>query len=194
MASSIDICNLALQWCGQPRITSLLTPTNALEELCALNYPLARDACLEEHAWSFALKRVILDPTNIDPVWGDGFTFQIPTDAITVLRVFSIQDHQSNQIPGWRKEGGVIYAKWDEAYAIIISRETNTNLYSPTFVQALAARLAMDIAIPLTDSMQLMTTMREQYAIKLREAVSADGIQGSREIFLAEDLINVRSI
>ena len=193
MASSIDICNLALQWCGQPRITSLLDPSNNLEELCALNYPLARDACLEEHAWSFALKRVILDPTNIDPAWGDGFTFQIPADAITVLRVFPCEDHQSNQTKGWRKEGGLIYSPWDEAYAVIISRETNTNLFSPTFVQALAARIAMDIAIPLTDSMKLQDTMRQQYALKMKEAVSADGIQGAREVMLAETLINVRS-
>jgi len=193
MASSIDICNLALQWCGQPRITSLLTPDNTLEELCALNYPLARDACFEEHAWSFALKRVILDPTGIDPVWGDGYNFQIPADALTIVRVFPSQNHRSNQTPGWRREAGVIYSTYAEAYAVIVSRDTPTDVFSATFVQALASRIAMEIAVPLTDSLNLMNAMREQYAIKLREAVAADGIQGAREMTLAETLINVRS-
>ena len=193
MASELDICNLALQWLGQDPITNLLAPTNRPEQLCALNYPLARDAFLEEHMWSFALKRAVLNPTGNTPEWGDGFEFQVPANTMAIWRLYdSAQYNNQVQPEFWRREGNYVYSTSANAYALIGTYVTDTTRFSPTFVQALASRLAMDLAIPMTENVGLMQQMQGQFAIKAREAVAADGFQGRRETIKAERLLTAR--
>ena len=193
MASELDICNLALQWVGQPPITNLLAPTNRPEQMCALNYPIVRDACLNEHAWSFATRIEVLTPTGNAPAWGTDTEFQTPTDTLTVLRLYDNPGLTTPIQPeNWGRRGRVIYSSSKVAYAQLIVRETDTTLYPPVFVHALAARLAAELAIGMTDSLNLADYLANQYQVKIREAVASDSIQGRRERFTATRLINAR--
>lgn len=67
-ATNVDIANGALAAIGEgPKVTALTpTPTGGpLAALCATLLPLARDAVLEAHPWSFASKRAELVPVRL---------------------------------------------------------------------------------------------------------------------------------
>jgi hypothetical protein len=60
------------------------------------------------------------------------------------------------------------------------------------FVQALAARMAAELAIPLSENAQLQGTMWQLYGTKLAEAAARDGQQGSNEYITQRRLTGVR--
>lgn len=182
MASSeTSICNQALGWLGQEPITSLNDPSRTAE-LCKINYDPLRETVLEEGNWSFALKRWVLDNPVVDTPddWGDYFRFPVPADQLLVVGVFPT-DQERDQIKDWRVEDNHILASQDTIFVRTIANVTDVPRFTKTFIQALAARLAADLAIPITQSRTLQQDMWALYTAKLDEALAADGKQGARE-------------
>ena len=193
MASSeVEICNLALSWLAGNLITSLDDET-VEAKLCKANYPLSRDAVLEAGAWTFATKRYALTPEVDEPAWGYGKRFTIPPEIITVLEVTEspTKPNGANTLD-WRREGNYIVANVDKVYVKAVFRETQVPRYPPAFVQALAARIAADIAIPLTESREMMQVMEARYKDRLYQALGTDGIQGKVDIADATKLTGFR--
>lgn len=189
MASVEDICNLALSWLGASMITSLAD--NSTEaKLCKVNYPLIRDAVLEASDWSFAIKRAKIDPLLTGPVFGGYRRFPIPPDSLRVLSV-SANENDSRRID-WRVEEDHVLANNEIIYIRYIFRVRDPKVYSPLFVQALAARIAADLAIPIAESRTLRNENWDLYMAKLREATANDGIQGKHDSFRSDTLIRVR--
>lgn len=88
MSSEVDICNIALARIGDTATVASLYPPegSAQAEHCARFYPIARDAILEMHAWSFATRRATLPLLNVTmPPWK--YVYQMPGDVINVLAV-----------------------------------------------------------------------------------------------------------
>lgn len=217
MASQVSICNQALGWLGANLITSL-DDDNKEAALCKANYDDIRDAVLEEREWTFAVRRITLAPLVLTPVYGYANQFLLPSDVIRVLNVpdTSFGDtlsffqsgfggvhqgpDQQPQLPTFRKEsieqpsatGNVVLANTDQLIMRVIWRVTNIGLYSPMFIQALAARIAADLAIPLTQNRVLQKDMWALWDMKLRRASSMDGIQGKMEVKRANAVQRVR--
>lgn len=88
---AVEICNLALTHVGEaPKITSLDPGVDASTEaeVCAQLYPVARDAVLEKHTWSFATKFVELVELTKDSTrtaWD--YAYRIPDDMASVISV-----------------------------------------------------------------------------------------------------------
>ncbi len=189
MASVEDICNLALSWLGASMITSLAD--NSTEaKLCKVNYPLIRDAVLEAADWSFAIKRATMDPLSTGPVFGRYRRFPIPPDSLRVLSV-SESENDSRRID-WRVEENHVLAGGEIIYLRYIFRAKDPKVYSPLFVQALSARIAADLAIPIADSRTLRNENWDLYMAKLREATANDGIQGKHDFIRSDTLIRAR--
>ena len=92
MASAVDICNIGLSMLGaEAQVASINPPDGSVEAgYCARFYPLARKELLEDHAWSFAKKRVELaEVTNDSTVWD--YAYALPSDCLKSLRVLSLQ-------------------------------------------------------------------------------------------------------
>ena len=218
MASQVSICNLALGWIGANLITSL-DDDNREAQLCKTNFADIRDAVLEEREWTFAVRRLSLAPTVLKPVYGYGNQFLLPPDVIRVLNIpdttfgdtlsfftGAIRQAQQGpdqqpQLPVWRKEsvdqpgtlvGQVILANTDQLLVRVIWRVTNIDLWSPMFIHAVAARIAADLAIPLTQNRTLQSDMWNLYDLKLRKAAVMDGMQGRMEIKRSEAIQRVR--
>ena len=85
-ASEVDISNMALGWLGADRITSL-DDESVEAQLCKLNYPRSRDVVLEDVEWTFAVRRFILSPDPVVPLFNWGKKFLIPTEVLRVLTV-----------------------------------------------------------------------------------------------------------
>ncbi len=210
--SSVSICNQALGWLGEDSIITLDPPiTTKSQQLCADNYPDLRDAVLEEREWTFAVRRFELTPLVATPVYGYPNQFLLPNEVLRVLNlpwgstdIFGgllglaggASADLQQQFPDWRVEsidsGTVVLANLDRIRIRCIVRIVNEKLWSPMFVQSLAARIAADLAMPLTNNRVLQKDMWNLYEMKLGKAATMDGMQGSNEIKRSDRLINVR--
>lgn len=212
--SEVAICNIALSWLGGDLIISLDDET-VEAKLCKANYAPLRDAVLEEREWTFAVKRIELAALQAVPLYGFDKAFQIPPATIRVLQVsragedvttgnaFSNTGVASSSRGGtgmgretrieWNREQDTVVANSaDRIFARVITRITDTTKFSSAFDQALAARIAMDIAIPLTNSEKLQQSMAGMYGEKMRLAAGSDGMQGRSFNVRSDSLTIVR--
>ncbi len=193
--SEVSICNLALSWLGQPAITSLDDQsTNA--ELCKLNYPHLRDVLLSERQWVFAVLRHTSETAD-KPEFGEGFKHSIPPEYLRVSRVYrNVEAFDPNKwrtALGWRREGEFIIAVEEIIYMWGTQQLTDTGLFSPMFTQALAARIAADLCMPITENSTLQSKMYQLYLAKLSDAAASDAVQGANEVIQANRLLDART-
>lgn len=207
--SAVSICNQALGWLGADTITSLNDETKEAQ-LCKDNFDELRDAVLLEREWTFAVRRLILTPLLADPVYGYEHQFLLPTDVLRALNIPTSLGtfgglpflaggggaDTDQGLPDWRVEnsadGNVILANVERIRLRVIWRVVNEKLWSPMFVQALAGRIAADLAMPLVNSRLLQKDMWALYEMKLAKATTMDGMQGRHEVKRSDQLINVR--
>lgn len=198
MATVVSICNQAMGWLGANPITSLNDNTTE-SRLCSANYDDLRRAVLEDVAWTFAAGRMRLDAIAADDDvddWGERDRFKIKNldKVITINRVYYDQK-EDLQADDWIREGEYISipALGSRYLFIKYTKDIeNPRLFPPGFVQALAARLAADLAIPITQSRQLQEDMWALYSAKVKSAAANDGSQGSNERIERSRLVRVR--
>ena len=190
--SEVSICNQGLSWLGQDSIASLEDDSDTAK-LCKANYGPLRDAVLTEVAWTFATGRLISITADLDD-WGQRYKHAIPHDWLQVLRVYrNVSSDRKLKSDGWVREGSFILSKDATVYMWGIKRIADTSLFSPAFAQCLAARIAADICVGVTENLTLQGTMYQLYGAKLKEAAISDGIQGSNEVIESNTLIDARS-
>ncbi|MFV2057288.1 MAG: hypothetical protein ACC707_12525 [Thiohalomonadales bacterium] len=210
--SPVEICNLALGWLGGDLIISL-DDESVEAKLCKANYALLRDAVLEEREWTFAVKR--LEPAQLvtGPLYGFDNAFQIPPEVLRVLQVSRagtvvdgalIEGSFLSATRGgtgtgretrieWNREGDQIMANnADRIFIRALIRIEDTTKFSPSFDQAFAARMAMELSIPITNSRALQKDMASLYAEKMRLAAATDGLQGRSQRVRADAFTVVR--
>lgn len=205
MASEVSICNQAISWLGGKPIISLNDGTTEAN-LCKANYEHLRDVVLEAKAWTFAIKRLQLARLSVDPVYGFSAAFAVPSDAITILQASVAASGISTTGPGsgssdgngdaqrtiWQREGETIVCNEEAMFARYTCRITDPTKFSPGFVQALAARIAREIALPLTHSQTLEDKMVNKYDNALADGGTFDGLQGRSNKIISNALTRVR--
>jgi hypothetical protein len=178
MPSAVEICNLALGWCGADSIASL-DEASVAGRLCKTNYPMLRDAVMEEANWSFAVQRSLLEtPATPPPAFGWTSRYVLPS---TVLRVVDVYVTESGDID-FVVEGREVLCDADDGVNLrAIHRVEDPTRFSPEFVIALAHRLASVLAVPLTENRSLQADHFQLYRATLRAAGTLDGMQGRGE-------------
>ena len=181
MSSEVSICNQALSWLGVSPILTLDDNTKAAQ-LCKANYAQLRDTVLEEANWTFATKRFIFSTPEVPgPAYGYSNSFIVPTTVLLVLECNNNAEPQGNYDLNWRYEENRILTDADKVYAKCIIQITDPKKFTNTFRQALASRIAAELATPLTESSTKETKMWKLYFGKLGVASSVDGMQGSSD-------------
>ena len=175
--STVSICNLALSWLGVAPITALTDDTDEAR-LCSRLYDYTRDAVLEATDWTFAMKRTTLTPEAVTPAFGYSYQFIVPSTHLRNVTVSDDVKRPSENTLDWVQEDNRILCDATKIYVRYISQVTDPTKFSSQFMHALAARLAMDMAIPLTESRSLADAMVKLYQSKLSGATSSDGRQG----------------
>ncbi len=195
MTSATDICNMALGYLGAERISNFENPKTKNEQLCQLFYPLVRDELLESRDWSFLIKRAVIEAEPIPkPEWGFGNGFIPPVDSVRILEVRdndSTDRYSANSL-NWALEYGVIVAKADKVYIRYITGLAPTTAYSGQFIVALAAELACQMCIQITENRTLKQDLMMVAADKLAKAAATDGLQGRSEQIRASTLTQAR--
>lgn len=184
-ASEVGICNSALLKCGADRIASL-TENSKPARLCKEQYAKMRDEVLVGHPWKFAIKRVELAQVEATPAFGYDYNYALPTDCLRVLPDPEYDDLE------YKIEGQYLLTNDPEFSIKYISQVTEAGYFPPLFAEALACRLAADLAYPLAQSNTLMDAMMKAYQFQLKTARSVDSQQGTPPDLVSDQWRNAR--
>jgi hypothetical protein len=167
MASLVAIWNKALSGClGERAAISQPDEQSAAAAVCRLHYEITRDTLLASHDWTFARRRSSLaDLGNPPRLWA--YRYQLPSDCIRDRRITPASTGQAvryevaSDVDDQGGEIQVLYTNVAAPELVYTARITNTELYPPIFVEALAWSLAAAAADTITAD-----TRRQERAIK----------------------------
>lgn len=185
MASSIEICNLALGNIRAGSINSFDEPS-AQAQQCKLRYPVTRDFLLAESPWNFTHNiepLALLENASFD-VFNWVYTYQYPSDCLHInrlilnfesvtsttgaLRTRHIEDiytpdlqsripHQIMTVNNKR----VIVCNEPDLRISYRARVEDPNLWSASFIKVFEYYLAAELAIPIVGG-ELGRALREE--------------------------------
>jgi hypothetical protein len=172
MATDADICNLALGFLGDRGTVSSIDPPEGSIQAghCQRFYPIARDTLLQDRNWGFATRRA--QPAGLEVEIGQWFyEYALPADTLDVIAVVpseSVVDYSALLYQGavfsevvaklqaqpYTVESAddgtpIIYTNQPEATILYVVRVTDTDRFTPMFVNALARLLASYLAGPV---------------------------------------------
>lgn len=186
VTSEIQIVNSALNKLGAELISSFNDQTKQAR-IAKTQYPILRDEVLRSHPWNFAIKKAELAVLNETPVFEYTVASQIPGDSLRILNV-NIANYE------FAIEGRKLYSNFSPVQIRYIYRNETVAEYDANFVEALAYRIAADMAYPLVQSRQLSQDMMSAYEMFVSRARSFDSQEGSPESLEADTWIRSRTI
>jgi hypothetical protein len=174
-----DVANMSLGILVEAPIDSLDDNTKA-GRLLNLHYETTRQSELMKNPWSFAIFRVELDAEDDAPT-GEAYRYgyPVPEDALRVLPLTDTGEAEAARIP-FKQEGGLILTNYSGPRLVrYIGNLTDPADWDPLFVEALAARLAMKIAMPLTNKPSVLQGAQVVYNEAISEARRVNSIMAS---------------
>jgi hypothetical protein len=171
--SRVSICNSALLKLGAERITAL-DGSSKEARICEEQYEKMRDLVLQDHPWNFALVRVELASTSNTPVFEWDYEFQLPVDCLRVIRMQE-RDYE------FVVEGKKLLTNYDTCKILYISKVEYEANFTAYFAEALAMRLASDLAYNLIQNPGLAGQFLNEYKQFIRDARSIDAQEGTPE-------------
>lgn len=173
MSSDVEICNIALSRvaCTQPIVS--FTEKSKAAELCRVFYGPLRELVLQAFPWPFAESIVALASLGT-PAPGWAFRYRYPADCLKVRdivvpgqRMTMTSDQRIPYKIGFDVGGRVIHTDQPEAACRFTFKVEDSTFFDPQFSDALAWRLAMDLALPLSSKPDLQQFATQQYNLAL---------------------------
>lgn len=182
MASEVTICNLALSHLGDDRISSLDDPTRQ-GRACKLHYVLTRDAVLRDHPWNFATRREYLALlAGAAPVGWD-YAYAYPSDCLFAREIWqTVVLEQPTPFEVLTSGTGRVLVT-NEANAVLeyTARIADTTQFDALFIDALSYKLAAELAMPLTRSVQIAQAQLSLYMSRMAQAATIDSREGRKD-------------
>jgi hypothetical protein len=199
MASSVDICNLALSHIAQGTVIKSIDPPDGTfpAEVCAQHYPTARDLLLEMHAWRFATSRA--KPAAVESpsdVWN--YAYDLPTGLIRPLVLLapgepdSSKGHRFTVELDYVTDDVILLANISEPTLRFIKRVEKTSRFTPGFVHALSWLLAHFIAGPITKKSSIVESTFKVFQAQFAMAAGMNAMAGddsSYKVFMPDSLM-----
>lgn len=189
MASKVKICNMALTKLGVSPITALTDNTIEARTCNILYEDIAREI-MTEGAFSSTIFRETLNLTTNTPDFGFTYEFQLPTDP-ECLRVLAIDEEKPGDYE-YRIENDKLLANNSTMEIKYIGYLTNSGDYDEMLKRVIVAKLAAEMAYPLTGSASLADRMYQKYLREFEDAKSVDGQNGSNQYIITTDLTDIR--
>ncbi len=179
MTSEVSIINRALEKIGAEPITDRADDSKRARA-ANRHFDLTRDLVLVSHPWNFAIKRARIAADTNTPAWGYDNAFPLPTDCLKVIEVDGETDWR---VEAHERGGAEVRAVLANAAGPLdiryIARITDTTLYSPQFVDALATLLAAELAYELAANRSLAADLRAAFERGIRRAALIDAQEGT---------------
>jgi hypothetical protein len=186
--TDIEICNMALGFCGKDGIAAFEDDSTEARA-CKAFYAGIRDKVLEDRIWSFAKEQYILAPVAGAPLFGFTKKFQLPGE---VVRVHRADDGSGDYRMIWDLPGRHILTDAEQVFITAVKKIEDTSLFSPGFSLAVALRLAYTLAVPMTENRQLKADLWAEYQTEIKDAGGVDGSQGKSERVRSDGLARRR--
>lgn len=200
---AIAICNRAILRCGQKEMISSLSEDSEAARLCNAVFALCRDEVLAEADWPFARRSAVLseiaDHGNLKWTYG----FALPADYIATREIFTGVRRTNTPTPYAveLRAGGAGHmlltdeaAVTDEApYLTYTARVESPSLWHPYFSDALAWRIAMDIALALSGKADVQRTCAQMYEIALSKAETSAAEGEALDPNPSSEFVTIRS-
>lgn len=180
-----DIANRALEAIGETfRITDLQTDDTARGRALKNQYEPARRTVLEEYPWNFSAGRASLPEYGVKPAFGGGRYFALPADCIKVREVYDAHPYEqwSVELVGADETMATKCIIIDRAAPlnIIYSRDIKRlSLWSELALDAFAAKLALHVAMPITQKASMRSDAAQLYQMAMAQASLQDAQEGS---------------
>jgi hypothetical protein len=162
--SDTGLCNDALQRIGAASILNMLTDNSKEARQCKLAYDKVRRSELRKHRWNFAIKRAILAPDVIVPLFDFLYAFTLPSDCLRILL-------PSENYLDWKLEGRKILtnsgAVLNLRYLVDV---TDPNQFDAAFYDMFSISLGLSICEAITGSTGKMATLERDYREARAEA------------------------
>lgn len=189
--SAVDICNSALYKIGAARISSL-TESSKAARILNDQYDRLRKEVLRAHPWNFAITWIELGLSANTPVSDDyANEFLLPSDCLRVLETNLASDldwEVGNNIDGNK----VIFCNDVSLKIKYIKDVTNTTRFAPDFEEALAFRIAADIAYSIVQSQSVQQSMFKFYQFSIGQARSFDAQEKGQDFIIADQFTDIR--
>lgn len=182
--SDVDIVNQALTRLGQEPITTLTESSRAARAASRV-YDHVRRETLADHPWNCAMKRTALAASATEPEWGYDYAYPLPSDFLRLIRTDDMDDE-------FRIEGRSILSNANTMQIVYLYDITNVQEMDYPFQSAFAARLAAQLAVPLTGDKALKQQMMQEYEIVLNNARFVDSQQSPIDRIELSTLIAAR--
>jgi hypothetical protein len=156
-------------------------------------YDPLRKALLRSYRWNFAMKRVFLAPQITPPVFGFGKKCELPNDCLQLHGIFDTSEPDQNYTTGrfpYRVEGRNVLVNLEAPGIFYTADVTDTAQFDPLFSEALAWKLAVDLAYPLTTGPQGAQLAQQGLALALRDARFANAIEGTPEVVQTSEWVD----
>jgi len=191
MASIVQICNLALASIGSAEyITSLSDPTSKAT-ICNLLYEDTAKEVMMAGTWASTVRRANLGLLTTTPEYGYSYEFQLPENP-ECLKVLDINDLEVGSVD-YAIEGSKLLIDQSSVKIRYIAYIEDSGSYDEYLKEAIVAKLASKLAVPVTGDKRLSEAKLIEYTKILEMNLAKNNQQGSIQTVASNDLINVRS-
>lgn len=173
MSSDVEICNIALSRVAYTQPIVSFTEKSKAAELCRVFYAPLRELVLQAFPWPFAESIVALASLG-SPAPGWAYRYRYPADCLKLRdivvpgkRTTITSDQRIPYKIGYDAGGRVIHTDQPDASCRFTFRVEDSTFFDPNFSNALAWRLAMDLALPLSSKSDLQQFSTQQYNLAL---------------------------
>jgi hypothetical protein len=199
MSSDVEICNIALSRVAFTQPIASFTERSKPAEQCRTFYAPMRELVLQAFPWPFAESIVALADLG-SPAPGWAYRYRYPADCLSVREIVQ---------PGWRRAlssdqqipfkigydagGRVIHTDQPEASCRFTFKVEDSTLFDAQFADALAWRLAMELALPVSSKPDLQQFAAQQYQMALTIAEGSAFEESQDDPEPESEFITVRS-
>lgn len=187
MASFVEISSNALRLVGDDPITSFSDDTERARLVNAI-YEEMRDEVTRAATWNCCKSRQVLASLSETPAFGWSYYHQLPSDCLRVVDVFSGDTRIDHAVEGRRLMTDV-----SSVNLIFLKRVTDPNEFDALFIAAYTARIAAELALPISGSNTVATTMWQLYDKKVKEARTIDSQEGSTATLDVQSIFDARA-
>lgn len=180
MATKLEIWNKALQLIGDTKLTSTSEAVPQRHELDTAWATCVLDV-FAAGFWNFATVTASLAESG-SPIIGYAYRFALPSDLLRVIQVSGTARFLSEA--DYRIEGAYIYGQVATLriryVSSTLSDDGSVTGWPPSFVEALAARLAAELSYKTTTSRERADAMWAFYERRLADSLMRDEMNNAR--------------
>jgi hypothetical protein len=195
--TKLQLYNNALRFLGETRLSTLTDRRPIRFELDELYDSNARQYCLEQGLWNFAIRstQASSDP-DVNPDFGHQYAFSKPTDWVRTAALCTDEFFKSPLLT-YEDEGTYWFTdSQDTLYVKYVSNDASWGLdlarWPPTFDEAVACYFAYKLAPSHTKSEKKIDRLGDMCEKAFRDARSKDAINDPTKFFAVSNWVASR--